>query len=132
MQVIEFSAYWITNTIVIGIVSSLVPRDVVLGNQHIAPFWASILSGFIFATFMILVKPTIEMTIHSLEKQHVWGLVVLSNVVGVWILTRVALLAGLGITAFFWAFVLGGAITLGQWAVIEGISSRSKGPKRKR
>lgn len=106
----------------------LAPGGVVLGNQHILSFWASVFAGFILAAIDSLVEPTLEITHVKPRGGYRWVVTFLAaNSIALWIITRFALVIGVGIAAFWWAVVLGIVVTLGQWTVWAYLTPSKKG-----
>ncbi|EKD53122.1 MAG: hypothetical protein ACD_61C00146G0001, partial [uncultured bacterium] len=58
------------------------------------------------------------------DPKHLALLYFVVNTVAVWVLTRLALIIGVGISAFWWAGVLGGLLMLGQWFVWGALTKR--------
>lgn len=115
MQVIRFLSYWLLNSGLIWIIGQLAPKGVVLGNQHVPALWASVFAGYILSTVNILIDPTVRL--FKIKLKEPWQKLVLSiivNSLGLWVITRLALVVGVGISAFWWAIVLGVILTLGQ------------------
>lgn len=118
MQPTTFLSYWIVNSVILWIFSQLAPNGVVLGNQHVLSLWASILAGFILAAIDSLVEPTLAMTKVKPKTDYHWTLTFFAaNSIALWVITRFALIIGVGIAAFWWAVILGIGVTLGQWTV---------------
>lgn len=127
VQPITFLSFWIVNSILLWVVGQLVPKEVVLGNQHVLSLWASILAGFILAAVDSLVGPTLAMTKVKPTGDYHWVLTFFAaNSVALWIITRFALLIGVGIAAFWWAVILGIIITFGQWTMWAYLKPTSK------
>lgn len=114
MLVFWFLFYWISNTIIMFIVGSIVPNEVVLGNQHVTPLMASLFGGYLLATINTTVRPSLA-AIAGTKTVHLASLLTLVNVIAIWLITRLALIVGIGIAAFWWSIVLGVTVTAGQW-----------------
>ena len=118
MQPVTFLSFWIVNSLLLWIVSQIAPQGVVLGNQHILSPWASLFAGFILSAIDSMVEPTLAMTKIKPMTDYHWALTFFAaNSVALWIITRFALIIGVGVAAFWWAVILGIVVTLGQWAV---------------
>lgn len=120
MHPFRFIGFWIVSTLIIIIVSQLSPQEIVLGNQHILPIWASVLAGFILSTMGGLTEQIAHMfKISKTEKLKMFALTVVVFSLSVWTITRFALLIGVGISHFWWAGILGTILTLGLWLVVS-------------
>lgn len=120
-------SFWAVNSALLWIVGQMVPKEVVLGNQHVLSIWASILAGFILAAIDSLVEPTLAMTKVKPKEDYHWAVTFFAvNSIALWIITRFALIIGIGVTAFWWAIILGGIVTLGQWMVWAFVAPQRK------
>lgn len=125
MKTLMFLGFWLVNSVIIWAVGQVVPESVVLGNQHVSPIQASFFAGFMLSTVALLVKPTIELLNVKLKEEfHLMGFFLVADIVSVWIITRLALIIGVGVAVFWWAVVLGLATMLGQWVVFRALKSR--------
>lgn len=121
-----FLGFWLANSAVIWFVGQIVPQNVVLGNQHVSPVQASLFVGFLLSTVNILVEPTLELLKVELKQQsHRAGLLILVNTGALWLITKLALMVGVGIAAFWWAGVLGVTTMLGQWTVWKALKLKA-------
>lgn len=125
MQALHFIGFWLANGILVYIVGRMVPSGVVLGNQHVGQIQASAFFGYMLSTISILVQPAMDLVKLKLsDPKHLALLYFVVNTAAVWVLTRLALIIGVGISAFWWAGVLGGLLMLGQWFVWGVLTKR--------
>lgn len=123
IQTLKFLGFWAGNSILIWITAQVAPKGLVLGNQHILPFWGCIFAGYILSAIDILIEPTLK-----LFKVHLKGqfssiiLFAMVNSIGFWAVTRLALMVGVGIPVFWWAAIVGIILTLGQLSISQGLS----------
>jgi hypothetical protein len=125
MQLIHFIGFWLVNGILVYIAGLTAPAGVVLGNQTVSPAASSAFFGYILSTIIILVQPAMDLGKLKLsEPKHLAFLYLVVNTAAVWVLTRLALIVGVGISAFWWAGVLGLILMLGQWLVWRALTKR--------
>lgn len=74
---------------------------------------AVILTGFLLTIFLRFAKSFSKT--FSGNRYKMFGYYFLTNAVGIWILARLSVVTGFGISAFYWAFYLGLATSFGQW-----------------
>lgn len=125
MQLLYFIGFWLANGVLVYIVGRMAPLGVVLGNQYIGPVQASAFFGYMLSTIVILVQPAMDLLKVKLADPKGQAIVYFGvNTIAVWVLTRLALIVGVGISAFWWAGVLGGLLMLGQWFVSGVLTKR--------
>lgn len=125
MQALHFIGFWLVNGILVYIVGRMAPWGVVLGNQYISPAQASAFFGYMLSTVIILVQPATELLKVKLGDPKQQAFVYFAvNTMAVWVLTRLALMVGVGIAAFWWSGVLGLVLMLGQWLVWGVLTKR--------
>lgn len=128
IQTLKFLGFWAANTFLIWITAIVAPQGLVLGNQHIPPFWGCVFAGYILSTINILIDPTLKLFKVRLKSRI--SSVILSaivNIAGFWIITRMALIVGVGIPVFWWAIIAGVILTLGQLIVSQGLATLTSG-----
>jgi hypothetical protein len=120
---IFFLLLWLVDFLSIHLLGLVFPNMIVLGNWRFSGIEASIYAGF-WLTFFVWMMGE-YMTVREVEfKSSLPRFVFLFfiNSLGVWIVSRYSQYAGLGITSFWWAFVLGGVtstLQLVSWNVLE-------------
>ena len=125
MQLFHFIGFWLVNGILVWVVGTMAPGGVALGNQTVIPAAAGVFFGYMLSTIIILVPPAMDLVKLKLsDPKHLALLYFVVNTVAVWVLTRLALIIGVGISAFWWAGVLGGLLMLGQWFVWGALTKR--------
>ena len=126
MIAIKFLVYWTVNAALIWVVGLMVPKNVVLGNQYIQPLWASPLTGFILATVYVLAESSIhsiKMMVKTDYQNKLFLLIV--NTLGVYVVTRLALILGVGVTSIVWVGVVAIAISLGDFVAARLLPLRT-------
>lgn len=113
-----FLLFWLINSGVFYAAPLFFSDLVVTGNERLAPFLASLISGFILAVAGMLTMPTFTSLKVTFKDKWQWGLVFFFvNVVGVWVIARYADLTGVGIANAWVAVGLGFILNMFQWGV---------------
>lgn len=125
MLALHFVGFWLASSVLTYILGMMAPSGVVLGNQYISPAQASAFFGYMLTTIIILVQPVMELLKVKLVDPNRHAIVYFAvNTVAVWALTRLALMVGVGIAAFWWAGILGLVLMLGQWLMWMVLTKR--------
>lgn len=125
MLAMHFVGFWLVSSVLIYILGMMMPSGVVLGNQYISPVQASAFFGYMLSTIVILVQPAMDLLKVKLTDHNRQAIVYFAvNTIAVWVLTRLALMVGVGIVAFWWAGILGLVLMLGQWLVWGVLTKR--------
>ena len=125
---ILFLLYWLLNSLLLSLLGFIFPSEVVLGNFRLLPFEASIYAGFWLTFFVwtmwdyVLVH---KVTLEPFLLRFLFFFFV--NSLGIWIISRYAKYTGLGLTSFWWAFLLGGVADLLQSVSWNLFGKRLKG-----
>lgn len=114
--VTKFVAYWIVNSIILGLANAFFPTSFVLGNAFMVIPTAAIFSGFLLTTLLFLAKGLAKGG--NLAKKgrlfmflFYWG----SAAFGIWLVARIAPISGFGIARFTWAIAAGFVVSLTNW-----------------
>ena len=117
MQLLSFLGLWLVNVLVLLLAWLLGGQIVVLGNVIWPPIMAVLITSLLLSVIIALVKPVFEAVKIKVRNENYWILVYLAaNIVGLWVLARLAAYTGFGIVRFWVAIVLGIIITILQWA----------------
>jgi len=117
MQLVDFLRLWLVNLLVLLLAWLLGGQIVVLGNVIWPPIMAALITSLLLSVIIALVKPVFEAVKIKVRNENYWILVYLAaNIVGLWVLARLAAYTGFGIVRFWVAIVLGIIITILQWA----------------
>lgn len=111
--------FWVSvglvNAIFIYLANILFPADVVLGNDTVSNLIALLIVSVLLTTLLSLVKPLVKALKLQLKNDLVIKLVYgLTNIIGLWILARLAIFIGFGISSFVVAIALGVVLSLAQ------------------
>jgi hypothetical protein len=118
-----FFVFWLLDFLSVYLLRLVFPNLVVLGNWRLTPLEASIYASF-WLTFFVWMMGE-YMTVREVEFRTSlprFVFLFFINSLGVWIVSRYSQYAGLGITSYWWAFVLGGVTSILQlvsWKVLE-------------
>ena len=124
-----FLLFWVVNSTLFYFFPLVFTGIVVIGNARLAPFLASLVSGFLLTVGDALTQPVFEKLGVKLQDEWQWALAYLFvNVLGVWVLARYADLTGVGVSSAWVAVLLGVIFNLVQWGAWKFILS---GPKKK-
>jgi hypothetical protein len=127
---ILYLSYWLINALIVYILFRIFPDNVVLGTWKFNAIEAAIYSSF-WVTFVVWTawdfiysrQSTVFLEGGLVTNLYFWAI----NAMGIWLVARFPGFAGLGLSSWPWAFVVGGIfnvfqrITLGlilgkQWA----------------
>lgn len=115
----------IANAIVLYVANMFFPEFVVLGNNNLSPFVATLLTGFLLSAFMGLPEPVMKSAgIKTKNEMYLAFVYLVFNVVGLWVLARLAAFVGFGVSSFITVIVLGFVLNLIQYLVWKAV-----GPK---
>lgn len=118
MQLLSFLGVWFVNFLVLLLAWLLGGQTVVLGNLIWPPVMGAVITGLALAIIITLVKPIFEVAKIEIKNENYWTLLYLVvNIVGLWVLARLATYTGFGIVRFWVAIVLGIIITALQWTL---------------
>lgn len=125
MNLLTFMFYWVTNSLFFYLAFLVWPTSVVLGNDIRSPVAAAMLNGFLL-TLVITAVPLILKTVNFKVKKGNEQTIIyfVFNTVGIWILARLAIFTGFGITAFWVAIILGFGVNLLQWVIGKSINKQ--------
>ena len=109
----RFLSVWALNSVLFLLANNYYPKSYVLGNAVMMPVIAGILSGFFLTFFLMVVKGFSKN--FAKPKFKVFVYYFLANSVGIWLIARLSVISGFGITSFKLALYLGLVASLSQW-----------------
>ena len=120
----SFLMVWVVNFAVITIAFVICSKSIVLGTWRLTPLLAGIVASFLLTLICRLSKlisHKLGLKIKGRAKKFLfyWGI----NSVAIWLIARFAYLTGLGISAFYWAIVLGFVTSFAQWVLRQGLKA---------
>ena len=120
-KIVGFLANWVVNILVLLIAAGIFRNNVVLGNANISTAHAAIILGLVITLLSMLVAPAVAKSgikIGKKQQDKVMGAAYLAaNALFLWILKRLALVLGLGISNVLYVILTAILLTCGQWAV---------------
>jgi uncharacterized membrane protein YvlD (DUF360 family) len=110
-----YLVYWLVNSSTLLVFSLVFVDGVVLGNHRFNSIESALYAGFWITVFLWAMWDFVYARGVKLESEAsrdlvFWGV----NSVAVWLVSRFSHVAGLGISSFLWAFILGAVITFIQ------------------
>ncbi len=114
---VRFVLVWALNSSLFYLGNMLYPDSLVLGTATLSKGMAAVFSGLLLTILCKMAKPFVtKVGIKSVSgRLKMFVFYWLVNSLAIWIIARLAPISGFGIVAFYWAFLLGLATSLGQW-----------------
>lgn len=111
-----FLVFWLVNSLLLYFAPLILVGMIVTGNARLAPFLASIISGFILTTAIAVTQPVFGWLKIELKDEWQWALVYFFvNVLGLWVIARYADLTGVGLASAWVAVIFGAVANIVQW-----------------
>lgn len=127
-----FLAFWLVNSLIFYIAPFVVSGMIVTGNARLAPFMASVISGFLLTLAVSVTMPAFTALKVKLTDEWQWMLAYLFvNVVSLWVIARYADLTGVGLASAWAALLLGVVFNLAQWGTWKMVTGDKKSKGRK-
>ena len=119
-KAVSFLTFWVVNTVVLLGANAIFGGNVVVGNQSISTGLSAIFAGLILTALIPLAPIAVGKSGFKIKNQNVWPAIFLvSNVVVLWILKRLAVVTGFGISSILWVIILAIVITFVEIAVAK-------------
>lgn len=119
-------SYLLANSLVIYVFQALLPNNVVIENSFLTSISGSIWVSFLLIIFLNISTWFIEKLGLKLDEKNQMLIYFLTiNSILIWIFSRIPFLTGIGITRFYWAFLLGITLAVIQWFVWMFIDQKS-------
>lgn len=119
-KAVSFLTFWVVNTVVLLGANAIFGGNVVVGNQSISTGLSAIFAGLILTALIPLAPIAVEKSGYKIKNQNIWPAVFLSlNIVTLWILKRLAVVTGFGISGILWVIILAIVITFVELAVAK-------------
>lgn len=107
---------WVVNLVIFTVANLFFSDKIVLGNALLPYVAALLITTFLLTAAIFLIKPALAYTNLKIKGGLNWFLIyIIANIVLVWVLARLAVITGFGITSFLVAVVLGIVLNIGQW-----------------
>jgi hypothetical protein len=119
-----YFVYWLFDSIIIYVFGLVFPTSVVLGNWRFGPIEAAIYAGFWVTFFVWLLwdfalSKGVKFDMGIVTLGYFWS----ANIFAFWTVSRFSQYAGLGISGYYWAFIIGLAAYFVQrlaWRIVVG------------
>ena len=129
-KAVSFLTFWVVNTVVLLIANAIFGGNIAVGNQSISTGLSAIFAGLVLTAFIPLAPKAVEQTVFKIKNQNVLPAIFLaSNVVVLWVLKRLAVVTGLGISSILWVIILAITITFVELAVAKTTGAMEEGKK---
>ena len=130
-KAVSFLTFWVVNTVVLLVANSIFGGNVVVGNQSISTGLSAIFAGLVLTALIPLAPKAVEQTGYKIKNQNVWPAIFLaSNIVVLWILKRLAIVTGFGISSILWVLILAIIITFVELAVAKTTGAMEEDKKQ--
>ena len=118
---------FLVNAIVLFAASSLYSSSVVMGNSSISTWAATVVSALLLTVALTQVQPAVEALNVKISGDMNWLLAFgIANAIFVWILSRLAVWTGFGISSLLVTVILGIVLTAVQTIIWKTIVSEVK------
>lgn len=124
-KALVFLAYWITNSVVLMIVSKILANNVVLGNDKLTLPLAAVLCGLLVTGASYLVPPLVKRSGFKIKEDWLMAVPYLVvNVLVIWIIKKLAVITGLGISNNIFVVLVAVLATVAQWGVYKFVEEK--------
>lgn len=114
----------LVNAIALYVASLVVPAAVVLGNANLSNWMAVVITSALLTALLWLVKPVMKTAKLKVKSDLAINMTYLvTNVVGLWVLARLANYSGFGVSSYMMVVVLGlvlNTLQYGVWKMLDG------------
>ena len=129
-KAVSFLTFWVVNTVVLLIANAIFGGNIAVGNQSISTGLSAIFAGLILTALIHLAPIAVEKNGYKIKNQNVLPAIFLaSNVVVLWVLKRLAVVTGFGISSILWVIILAITITFIELAVAKTTGAMEEGKK---
>ncbi len=117
----------VVNAIVLYVGSMLFPTDLVLGNNILSPVLAALVTGTILSAVMALLEPILKsLKLKIKNEMHLALVYLVFNILGLWVLAKLANYSGFGVSSYMVVVVLGLVLNTLQYGVWKMLDSKKK------
>ena len=119
-NLVNFLSFWVTNTVLLLIISAIFNKNVVLGNNILSKPVAAIASSLILTALIFIIPPIVEKSGYKIKNQNIWPVIFLVvNMIVIWLIKYFAIVTGVGISGIFWVLILAVLITAVELGVVR-------------
>ena len=112
-RLIKFLAIWVVNSILLAVLSQIFSSSVVLGNAVLSKGLASVFSAFLVTIVFFLVPVAAEKAEITVKDSRVWIVLdFIALVIGIWLVKRLSVLTGLGISSVIFVIIVAILVSL--------------------
>lgn len=120
--------YWIVSFAVFWLANKVFPEDFVLGNWKFSPIEAAIYSSFWLVVFVwvvwdFLISRGVKFKEGLAVYLYFWAV----NAVGIWLVSKLSQILGLGIRSYIWAIGVAFVVNLAQRIARRFVTKRNLG-----
>ncbi len=128
---VAFLGMWLGNTVIFLLASAVFGNNVVLGNERISGPLAAVVAGLILTVLTSLVPLVVAKSGHKIKDKNIWaGIFLVANIIIVWLIKRLAIVTGLGISNNFYVLILAVVLMLAQWGVAKATGLMAESGKK--
>lgn len=119
-EAVKFFGYWVVSSLLLLILATLFAGNIVLGNAKLSRPLAGVLSGLILTALLYAVPAAIAKASFKIKNKNAWPVIFfVSNIIVIWLIKKIALTSGLGISNIFWVIIAALIITAGEKVIGE-------------
>ena len=117
----------VVNAVVLYLASVLYPRDIVLGNNVLLPYISVVITAVLLSVVLSF-TPAVAQALKIKEKNELgMGLsYTVANIIGLWVIARMAVFTGFGVSSYIIAVVLGLILSTVQYGVWKQFGGKKK------
>lgn len=123
-KAVFYAACSLLNAVILYVGSILFPTQIVLGNYTLPPILAALTTGVLLTGVMAFTESAIKYYKLKIKKEMQLAMVYLvGNILGLWVLARLANYTGFGVSSYMVVIVLGIVLNTLQyvvWKMLEG------------
>lgn len=122
-----WASIFLANAVLIYIASMLYPAHIVLGNDSLSSWAATVVTSIILTLILAIAYPLVKSMKLKKDKDLISNIFyIVINILGVWVLARGAIYTGFGVTSYLVAVVLGAVLAISQYLIWKTSMARSK------
>lgn len=119
-KIVNFVALWVVDALLLVVFSGMFSENIVLGNNRLSLPAAAALSGLILTLLVFFAPSVVQKTGYKIKDEQMRWVVFLGvNIVGLWVIKRLATITGLGISGILYVLALAVVVTVGQWVLAK-------------
>ncbi len=124
-KLLVFLSYWLVNSIILMAASKVLPNYVVLGNDKLTLPLAAVFSALVLTGASYLVPPLLKKSGLKIKEEWLMALPYLAiNVITIWLIKKLAIITGFGISNNVFVVVVAVLVTFGQWGVYKYVEAK--------